>query len=81
MQSGMDRSRGWKRRSDSVDYLLCEPAYARRRDDGDVIRTAVPSDRIIPARIDQNPCAHARRPMERMRHGWSMRSFHAAQQW
>ena len=37
--------------------------------------------RLIPARIDQNPCAHARRPMERMRHGWSMRSFHAAQQW
>ena len=36
---------------------------------------------VIPTRIDQNPCAHARRPMERMRHGWSMRSFQAAQQW
>ena len=42
---------------------------------------SAPPSVIIPARIDQNPCAHARRPMERMRHGWSMRSFHAAQQW
>ena len=36
---------------------------------------------IIPARIDQNPSAHERRPMDRMRQGWSMRSFQAAQQW
>jgi putative transposase len=47
------------------------------------IRTTDVIDKIfvIPARIDQNPCAHARRPMERTRQGWSMRSFHAAQQW
>src|SRR4051794_15493912 len=36
---------------------------------------------LIPTRIDQNPSAHERRPMERMRQGWSMRSFQAAQQW
>jgi hypothetical protein len=36
---------------------------------------------MIPARIDQNPCAQSRLPMDRMRHGWSMRSFQAAQQW
>ena len=39
------------------------------------------SARLIPTRIDQNPSAHWRRPMERMRHGWSMNSFQASQQW
>ncbi|MFT3972807.1 MAG: class I SAM-dependent DNA methyltransferase [Amaricoccus sp.] len=36
---------------------------------------------LIPTRIDQNPCAQSRRPMDRMRQGWSTRSFQAAQQW
>lgn len=36
---------------------------------------------LIPTRIDQNPSAQLRLPMDRMRQGWSMRSFQAAQQW
>ena len=53
----------------------------RWRLDYNLVRPHSAHGGLIPARIDQNPCAHARRPMERMRHGWSMRSFHAAQQW
>ena len=37
--------------------------------------------RVIPTLIDQNPCAHWRRPMDMMRQGWSVSSFQASQQW
>ena len=36
---------------------------------------------LIPTLIDQNPCAHWRRPMDMMRQGWSVSSFQASQQW
>jgi hypothetical protein len=36
---------------------------------------------IIPTPADQNPCAHSRRPMDMMRHGWSVRRFQWWQQW
>ena len=37
-------------------------------------------DAIIPAGIDQNPCAQSRMPMDMMVHGWSMSLFQASQQ-
>jgi len=37
-------------------------------------------DCFIPTLTDQNPCAQLRRRMDRMRQGWSMRSFQAEQQ-
>jgi hypothetical protein len=36
---------------------------------------------LIPTPTDQNPCAHSRRPMDMMRHGWSVRRFQWWQQW
>ena len=36
---------------------------------------------LIPTLIDQNPCAHWRRPMDMMRQGWLVSSFQASQQW
>ena len=58
------------------------PTLAARRADLKKLRAAVTSvSAHIPARIDQDPSAHERRPMDRMRQGWSMRSFQAAQQW
>jgi ABC-type sugar transport system permease subunit len=36
---------------------------------------------LIPPRVDQNASAHSRRPMDRMRQGWSMSALQASQQW
>ena len=36
---------------------------------------------LIPAPFDQNPCAHWRRPMDKILQGWSTSLFHASQQW
>jgi putative transposase len=33
--------------------------------------------RLIPIRVDQNPLAHCRSPMDMMRHGWLWSLFHA----
>jgi hypothetical protein len=35
---------------------------------------------LIPILINQNPCAHWRKPMDMMRHGCSTSLFHASQQ-
>ena len=34
---------------------------------------------VIPASINQNPCAHFRRPMDMIFQGWSMSLFQASQ--
>jgi len=36
---------------------------------------------LIPTRVDHDPCAHCRMPMDMMRHGWLARLFQAKQQW
>jgi hypothetical protein len=36
---------------------------------------------LIPTRIDHDPCARWRMPMDMMRHGWLTRLFQAKQQW
>src|SRR3954469_11600137 len=36
---------------------------------------------IIPTRADPHALAQSRRPMDMMIQGWSMRRFHAEQQW
>jgi hypothetical protein len=36
---------------------------------------------LIPKPFDQNSCAHSRRPIDLILHGWSMSSFQASQQW
>jgi hypothetical protein len=36
---------------------------------------------LIPTRIDHDPCAHCRMPMDMMRHSWLTRLFQAKQQW
>ena len=41
--------------------------------------TMVPAG-LIPSLIDQNPCAHWRKPMDMMRQGCSTSLFHASQQ-
>jgi hypothetical protein len=39
-----------------------------------------PKRPLIPSIIDQNPCAHWRKPMDMMRQGCSTSLFHASQQ-
>lgn len=36
---------------------------------------------ILPGRVDHDPCAHGRMPMDMMRHGWLTSLFQAKQQW
>src|SRR3954470_15673915 len=36
---------------------------------------------VIPTRADHHALAQSRRPMDMMIQGWSMRRFHAEQQW
>jgi hypothetical protein len=36
---------------------------------------------VIPVPVDQNSCAHWRRPMDMILQGWSTSLFHASQQW
>jgi hypothetical protein len=47
----------------------------------DAISGAVSPGGLIPRRIDHDPCAHWRMPMDMMRHGWLTRLFQAKQQW
>ena len=36
---------------------------------------------LIPVPVNQNSCAHWRRPMDMILQGWSTSLFHASQQW
>ena len=60
-----------------ANVLLTKPVCPIRQD----CDLLTDKSRLIPTLIDQNPCAHWRRPMDMMRQGWSVSSFQASQQW
>jgi hypothetical protein len=74
--------RGTSQRYPSTTAAACAAAIeARRAARAERCAIAGADVRIILNPIDQNPCAHWRKPMDMMRQGCSMSRFQAAQQW
>ena len=74
-----------RRTAEKALVAVIQEAYvhgASTRAVDDLVRGGgVSKSQVIPALIDQNSCAQARRPMEVILAGWARSLFQASQQW